>query len=156
MQDKEYLKFLKKRPAPRFPIGEKMKDQFIIDRNGTKINLTYGSTGTVIFFMSNTCEKCDFSLINQYAESYYFKTYIFVDAGEEFVSEVKLRFQSFEINRSDLTVLFKEINLVGVPVVYSLNKVGQIVGAGIFNSFESLNRKISPLIDVFGTGKIAR
>ncbi|GAF06147.1 hypothetical protein JCM16418_92 [Paenibacillus pini JCM 16418] len=132
-----------------------MSNDFLIDRTDKRVNIEYGSTGTIVFFMSKTCEKCDFTIISQYSKILYFKTYIFLDADEQFVNDIQQQFPSFQIQKSNLTVLNKELNVEAVPMVYALNKVGQIVGAGIFNTYDSLLRKISPLVEVFGTGRLS-
>jgi len=154
MEDREYMKFLKRRPISPLPIGEWMNNNFRIDRSDKVVSINYGPTGTIIFFMSKTCEKCDFSIISSYAKRFNFKTYIFIDADEHFVDEIQKQFPAFEIYQSHLTVLFKELNIEAVPLVYALNKVGQIVGGGLFNTFDSMVRKISPLVEVFGTGRL--
>ncbi|GIO67032.1 hypothetical protein [Paenibacillus cookii] len=154
MQEQEYMKFLKKRTMAPIPIGENMPTPFAFDRAGHEAAIDFGPTGTVIFFMSKTCEKCDFSLLSQYSETFRFKTYLFVDADDDFASEIERMYPGFEVFKSDLTVLFKEIRVEAVPLVYAVNKVGQIVGGGLFNTYESLTRKISPLIEVFGSGSM--
>lgn len=149
----EYLEFLKRRPLSQLPVGERVPREFFFDRSETKASIHCGATGTVIFFMSKTCEKCDFSIINTYSENLYFKTYLFVDADPLFVTQLQKQFPHYEIRNCHLSVLYKELGVEAVPMVYALNKVGQIVGAGLFNTYESLLRKISPLTEVFGIGR---
>lgn len=69
MQGQEYMKFLKKRAMSPLPIGQKMQEHFKHDRAGNEAEIRFGQTGTVIFFMSKSCEKCDFSLLSQYYEN---------------------------------------------------------------------------------------
>lgn len=75
-----------------------------------------------------------------------------MEADGDYINWIVSEYPRFIIFKADLTVLYKEIKIEAVPLVLAINKVGQIVGGGLFNTYESLLRKISPLIEVFGSG----
>lgn len=150
----DYRKFLKKRTIAPFPLGEIIKTNFQYSRNFVEAKIEWGETGTLVFFMSKTCEKCDFSIIETYSKLFHFKTYIFIEANDEYVESLKKKYPDYEIFKSNFSVLLKELNIEVVPLVYALNKVGQLVAAGGFSSYEGLVKRIVPLVEVFGTGRI--
>ncbi|MDR6715728.1 hypothetical protein [Paenibacillus sp. 2003] len=154
VEKKDYKDILKKRSIAPFPVGKVLKTNFRYSKDFQEVTIRWGETGTLIFFMSKTCEKCDFSILESYSKLFHFKTYIFVEANEEFVENLKNQFPKYNIYKSNFAVLFKELNIEVVPLVYALNKVGQLVAAGGFGSYEGLVRRIVPLVEVFGTGRV--
>ncbi|MGQ8871295.1 hypothetical protein [Paenibacillus sp. TSA_86.1] len=151
---KDYRNILKKRSIAPFPIGNIIQNKFHYSRNSAEAEIEWGETGTLVFFMSKTCEMCDFSNIESYSKLFHFKTYIFVEANDEYIEILTEKFPNYKIFKSNFSILLKELNIEVVPLVYALNKLGQLVAAGAFNSYESLVRRILPLVEVFGTGRI--
>jgi hypothetical protein len=149
--DVGHRKFLKSSKAD-YELGTFLPSYVTLMRGEKPVDLSWLSqtrNGSVMFFLSSYCEVCDADIvietINEYPEYSYA---IFFESPNnpvtnytKFLEERSVRLYSFQINQ-----LESSIKVQLVPFQLVLNKVGQVITAGIINTLPMIKALMMPLI----------
>lgn len=107
--------------------------------------------GSVVFLMSAHCSACHMGPIQEFVENFRAFNYCVLFEGSDEVVEMQREVYDIDIPFyiSDPIKLQNQLHVGVMPFALVLNKIGQVVGAGIFNDYEKLKRLANPLIQVY-------
>ncbi|RXZ78596.1 hypothetical protein EBB07_26155 [Paenibacillaceae bacterium] len=107
--------------------------------------------GSLVFVMSPSCESCSFDPIRDFSLDFpAFQYAMLIDSGEQAFMELREEHElSFPLIRFDTSKYLLQLGVDQIPWVFVLNRIGQVVGAGVFNHTQHLLHIARPLLDVY-------
>ncbi|MBU7316687.1 hypothetical protein [Paenibacillus oleatilyticus] len=107
--------------------------------------------GSVVFLMSASCSACSMAPVQEFTERFEAFRYCVLFEGSEEAMEQQREIYDLDMPfyLCDTVKLHSQLKVGIVPYALILNKLGQAVGADIFNDCEKLERLAAPLIRVY-------
>ncbi|WP_340388613.1 hypothetical protein [Paenibacillus sp. FSL E2-0151] len=152
----DHRRFLKS-STTSYEVGDYVPKQIQLFQNEVPVDLSWiykSRQGSALFFLSGGCEACDINPIKKTIENYPdFDYAIFYEgptrADEEYFNEKKVRYYY-----CDLAKIEKELFVKVAPFQLVVNKIGQVVTAGVCNHEEHIGNLLSPLLRVSTNNKL--
>jgi hypothetical protein len=152
----DHRRFLKS-STTSYEVGEYVPKQIQLFQNQFSVDLSWiyeSRQGSALFFLSGGCEACDINPIKKTIENYpEFDYAIFYEgptpADEEYFIKKKVRYYY-----CDLAKIEKELFVKVAPFQLVVNKVGQVVTAGVCNHEEHIENLLLPLTRVLASNKL--
>lgn len=115
--------------------------------NLSKLHRT--TTSSLLFIVSQFCSSCDLDVIINFSKKYPMFYYVlFIEGDINFYNNIKVKW-AHELYTVNVAFLAKQLHFYGIPWIFALNNMGQIVGGGVFNDLEKLQLITSPILRVF-------
>lgn len=137
-----------------YKLGTYFPEKLILQKSTEPLSfesLRHTKNGSVVFIMSATCAACHMEPIQEFVNDYRGFTYCLLFEGDKKTMNDQIEIYNFDIPfyQCEVTKLEKQLNTDIVPYVLILNKIGQVIGAGIFNNYDRLKLLADPLIKVY-------
>ncbi|WP_025850996.1 hypothetical protein [Paenibacillus ehimensis] len=156
-----HRKFLKS-PSLEYQLGTYFPESLTLFPKTAPVSFKFlkeeTTTGSILFFMSSNCAACDMKSIQEFVSKHPYFTYIlFFDGNNEVLQFQPQSYESgLQIYRCDFNKLQGQTHVNIVPYVLILNKIAQVVSAGIFNNYNKLELLAQPLIRVYTSERSAK
>lgn len=107
--------------------------------------------GAVVFLLSAYCSACSMEPVQEFAERFGAFRYcvLFEGSAEAMEQQREIYDLDMPFYLCDTVKLQSQLKIGVVPYALILNKLGQAVGAGIFNDCGKLEQLAAPLIRVY-------
>ncbi|WP_028559354.1 hypothetical protein [Paenibacillus pinihumi] len=107
--------------------------------------------GSVVFLMSAYCSACNMKPVQEFVEQYTAFRYCVLFEGtlQEMEQQRDIYDLDIPFHICDAAKITTQLMVNAMPYALVLNKIGQAVGAGIFNDYEKLEILTAPLIRVY-------
>ncbi|GMX63676.1 hypothetical protein Elgi_02850 [Paenibacillus elgii] len=107
--------------------------------------------GSVVFLMSASCSACSMGPVQEFTERFgVFRSCVLFEGSTEAMEQQREIYDlDMPFYLCDTVKLQSQLKVGAVPYALILNKLGQAVGAGIFNDCEKLEQLAAPLIRVY-------
>ncbi|WP_405081972.1 hypothetical protein ACI48J_04975 [Paenibacillus chitinolyticus] len=153
MDTLEHRRFLKSSTLQEYKIGGYIPDQIQLLNGKTKESLQWlkqTEFGGVIFVFSKHCTACNMDIALETFNKHQEIAYAMFCEGysEEEFSELGDKHEGLKLYAHEMSCLEAELNIQVVPYMLVVNKIGQIIGGGIVNSYEHVFNLIKPLLRV--------
>ncbi|QDS34167.1 hypothetical protein [Brevibacillus brevis] len=153
MSETNHRRFLKSQPVPIYQIGNYLPSELVLNKQGETLQLDWirnAPYSTIIFVMSKRCAACNYDAVEAFINKYPKFTYhMLIEGDEEYLNTIRNRFPEVPIAPCESILVQKELDFYGIPWMFGVNKVGQIVAGGLCSEFESMERQARPFINVF-------
>jgi len=149
----EHRKFLKKRENINH-IGSFFPKHMELEENGEKISFEWlhkTDKGAVVFLISSACSACRIEPIYHFILNYQQFSYVVLYEGELDEQYTELMSLDVPLMKINAVKIGGYLQVTSIPWAFALNRLGQIVGAGIFNDDEHLEQLSRPLLRVYAS-----
>ncbi|KQO10860.1 hypothetical protein [Paenibacillus sp. Leaf72] len=104
--------------------------------------------GSVLYFFGANCQACDIEVaFKTYSNHKEFNYVIFCENyNDELLKEYQTRHESVKVYAYNSRCISSEIGVNVVPFMLVVNKIGQIITAGVVNSYDHSQELLSPLV----------
>ncbi|MCY9545286.1 hypothetical protein M5X00_27300 [Paenibacillus alvei] len=145
----DHRRFLKS--SNSYKIGEYIPDVIVQDSNDISLQWLKDSLhGSAMFFFSNNCEACDINVAYETCRRYNKFCYAIFCEGydEEAILELQKKYtkENIKVYSYKVKYLIEQLNVRAVPYMLVVNKIGQVIGAGIVNTCDHANKLMEPLL----------
>lgn len=152
-EEKDHRRFLKQ-TIEHYKLGNFFPEELILFAKSDPVSfewMRHTEHGTIVFLMSATCSACNMDFATAFISRHPgFDYCILYEGSPESVENLREELTpEVRVYRCETVKLHSQLKVNAVPYAIVLNKVGQAVGAGIFDKIESLNRAAAPLIRVY-------
>ncbi|MFD2115821.1 hypothetical protein ACFSTH_11440 [Paenibacillus yanchengensis] len=144
-----HRKFLKSHVE--YDIGTYIPDEIKLIEGFPEENLEWLKNteyGSILYFTSNNCTACNINvMIETYLKHNKF-SYAFFCEGytENDLQSIRSKYEELKIYAYNAKVIAEELKVRSVPFMLVLNKVGQVVAAGVVNTYEHSLEIMKPLL----------
>lgn len=148
-----HRKFLKEY-SHEYQLGTYFPEELILQANTEPLSfewIRHSKHGSLVFMVSATCMACRMEPIQKFVDHYKdFEYCVFFEGSRESMNTQK-EIYDFDIPfyQCDSNKIQKHLKINVVPYVLVLNKIGQVVSAGIFNDYGNLKQLANSLIRVY-------
>ncbi|EPD80958.1 hypothetical protein [Paenibacillus sp. HGH0039] len=152
-EEKDHRRFLKQ-TIEHYKLGKYFPEKLILMAKSNPVSfdwMRHTEHGTIVFLMSASCSACNMDLVISFMSSHPgFNYCILFEGNQESVEDLRKELDpEVRIHRCETAKLQTQLQVNAVPYAIVLNKVGQAVGADIFDKMANLNRAAAPLIRVY-------
>jgi len=152
-EEQDHRRFLKQ-TIEHFKLGKYFPEELILLAKSDPVSfewMRHTEHGTIVFLMSTGCSACNMDYAVSFMNSQPgFNYCILFEGSQESVEELRRELDpEVRIHRCETAKLQAQLKVNAVPYAIVLNKVGQAVGADIFDKIANLNRAAAPLIRVY-------
>lgn len=148
LSNMKHRKFLK-RPSTTYEIGVFFPNEVKLFQEGEKQDTKYLSNtinGSSLYFLSEGCQACDLNPILKTIRKYQeFQHVIFYEGIEKLIIDKDFCPNTI-IYSCNLESIEKQLNIKVVPYHLVLNRIGQVITAGVINNDIQIENHLSPLI----------
>ncbi|MVO98603.1 hypothetical protein [Paenibacillus lutrae] len=157
-EEKDHRRFLKQ-TIENYKLGSYFPEKLILLAKTDPVSfdwLRHTERGTLVFILSGTCSACNTEPVISFMNKYpHFDYCILFEGSLQSLEDHRKELDSnVPIYPCDTVKLHAQLKVNVVPYVIVLNKIGQAVGADIFDNLARLERVASPLIRVYEPIKI--
>ncbi|MFB9324414.1 hypothetical protein ACFFSY_00470 [Paenibacillus aurantiacus] len=155
MAEKEMLhrRFLKS-STTEYELGTFLPERVTLRQNEDPIDLTSVAktgNGSVLFFISSSCEACNAEAVREAIQTYpEFSYIVFYEGSRNPIPSAFLESRHVAHHSFQIDLLVKNMNLNMLPYQLVLNQVGQVIAAGIINTLPMIEDLMMPLIRAAG------
>ncbi|QYR21110.1 hypothetical protein KZ483_25905 [Paenibacillus sp. sptzw28] len=157
-RDMEHRKFFKSIQV-EYEVGIFLPNEVLLLREGTPTDLSWlkdTMNGSILFFLSHYCEACDAEVVLEAIKKYPEFSYIIFFEGpvnpvsnyKQLLDERNVKLYSFHIDQIE-----NSLKVQLIPYQLVLNKVGQVITAGIINTLPMIEDLMLPLLRVMENNK---